>query len=102
MKGDLCEGRSFVGAGHARDLSLEKICTTAWKTMKPLLTLCLLATLLSACGSQPTFKPNKMGAQQNCAHDSASLSQYNECSEYVGEFYRDYEQHQAESGNDGG
>ena len=63
----------------------------------------LLAVLcLAGCGTKVTVEPNRMGAQQGCAYESANLAQYNDCAEQVDAFYRDYEEHQQLSEKDDG
>jgi len=51
----------------------------------------LVAMSLCGCASMKT-EPNKMGAQQDCAQNSATLSQYNDCSKQVDTFYQEYEE----------
>ena len=66
----------------------------------------LAVTFLCGCGTpftfEPTFEPNEMGSQQQCAGNSANLAQYNECMEQVDSFWREYERHRAQPESDDG
>ncbi|MEJ2401352.1 MAG: hypothetical protein P8Y52_08155 [Xanthomonadales bacterium] len=68
--------------------------------------LLVIVALLSGCGTpftfEPTFEPNEMGAQQQCASHSANLAQYNACMERVDSDWRDYERHRDQPERDGG
>ena len=71
-----------------------------------ILLLLLFAGLLGGCGTpftfEPTFEPNEMGAQQQCAGTSANLAQYNACMEQVDSFWREYERHREQPDADDG
>ena len=62
----------------------------------------LLACLLCGCTTPITVEPSEMGAQHQCAGNSANLSQYNDCMERVDTFYREYEEHRKSSEQDDG
>ena len=51
----------------------------------------VMGIFLAGCSSL-TIEPNKMGAENDCAHHSASPSQYNDCMERVDANFRAYEQ----------
>ena len=55
-----------------------------------LLTLAM-HVLLAGCSSL-TIEPSKMGAENDCAAQSATPSQYNDCMERVDANFRAYEQ----------
>lgn len=58
----------------------------------PKLIVFLAACCLCGCSSL-TFEPNRMGATNECATDSANLAMYNDCVEQVDAFYDEYELH---------
>lgn len=69
--------------------------------MSKFISLLVLVSLGGGC-STLSLAPNEMGAQQECAQRSASLSQYNECSEHVDTTYRQYEEQRRQSEEDEG
>lgn len=69
--------------------------------MAPRLTLILILTGLCGCSSL-TFEPNRVGATNECATDSANLAMYNDCVEQVDTFYDEYELHRKQMESDEG
>ena len=65
--------------------------------------LVIVSIVLSFCGcSSLTFAPNREGAKNECATDSANLPMYNDCVEQVETFYDGYELHRKQTESDGG
>jgi len=64
--------------------------------------LVIVSIVLSLCGcSSLTFAPNRVGAENECATDSANLAMYNDCIEQVDTFYDEYELHRKQKESDG-
>ena len=64
--------------------------------------IAILSMVLSLGGcSTLTFEPDRAGARNECATDSANLPMYNDCIERVDTFYDDYELHRKQAEEDG-
>ena len=70
--------------------------------MKKMMTVIMLALAAAGCSAPGAVEGGKMGAQNECGERSATLSQYNECTERVDARYRDYESQRRQSEKDGG
>ena len=74
----------------------------AYGKMRSKCALLIISTVLSLCGcSSLTFAPNRVGAKNECATDSANLPMYNDCVDQVDTFYDEYELHRKQTGSDG-
>jgi hypothetical protein len=64
--------------------------------------LVIVSIVVSLCGcSSLTFAPNRVGAKNECATDSANLPMYNDCVDQVDTFYDEYELHRKQTESDG-